>query len=354
MKTDLETKSYFEKTKLDYILSKNELSKDEIVFLLTLSDDEDIKALFNRADEIRKQFCDDYIHLRGIIEFSNYCEQDCVYCGLRKSNLALERYRISIDEIVNTAIKINSAGIKTVVLQSGEDFHYTKDDMTNIIRAIKDNCNVAITLSLGERSFDEYDEWKLAGADRYLLKHETANAKLYSALHSKQKLEERITHIRYLKSIGFQTGSGNIIGLPKQTIEDIADDILLCKELDCDMCSFSPFIPSPETPFKDIPAADLTLTLKTMAVARIVLKNVHIPATTALSTLTPEGRKLGLQVGANVIMPNFTPDEYKDKYRIYANKRTYEPIKYVEELKQMIQSIGRKVGKDKGHSFKKQ
>uniref|UniRef100_A0A832CYB3 [FeFe] hydrogenase H-cluster radical SAM maturase HydE n=1 Tax=Ignavibacterium album TaxID=591197 RepID=A0A832CYB3_9BACT len=352
MKTDLDTKSYIEKTNLEYILNKNELSKDEIVFLLSLSDDEDIKALFNRADEIRKQFCGDEIHLRGIIEFSNYCEQDCVYCGLRKSNNTLERYRISIDEIINTAIKINSAGIKTVVLQSGEDFHYTKDDITKIIRAIKESCDVAITLSLGERSFDEYDEWKIAGADRYLLKHETANPKLYSALHSKQKLEERITHLRYLKSIGFQAGSGNIIGLPKQTIEDIADDILLCKELDCDMCSFSPFIPSPETPFKDVPAADLTLTLKTMAAARIVLKNVHIPATTALSTLTPEGRKLGLQVGANVIMPNFTPDEYKDKYRIYANKKTYDPIIYVQELKQMIYSLGRKIGEDKGHSLK--
>jgi biotin synthase len=352
MKTDLDTKSYIEKANLDYILNKNELSKDEIVFLLSLSDDEDIKALFNRADEIRKQFCGDEIHLRGIIEFSNYCEQDCVYCGLRKSNNTLERYRISIDEIINTAIKIYSAGIKTVVLQSGEDFHYTKDDITKIIRAIKESCDVAITLSLGERSFDEYDEWKIAGADRYLLKHETANPKLYSALHSKQKLEERITHLRYLKSIGFQAGSGNIIGLPKQTIEDIVDDILLCKELDCDMCSFSPFIPSPETPFKDVPAADLTLTLKTMAAARIVLKNVHIPATTALSTLTPEGRKLGLQVGANVIMPNFTPDEYKDKYRIYANKKTYDPIKYVQELKQLIESMGRKVGEDKGHSLK--
>ena len=352
MKTDLDTKSYIEKANLDYILSKNELSKDEIIFLLSLSDDEDIKALFNRADEIRKQFCGDDIHLRGIIEFSNYCEQDCVYCGLRKSNNTLERYRISIDEIIYTAIKINSAGIKTVVLQSGEDFHYTKDDITKIIRAIKESCDVAITLSLGERSFDEYDEWKIAGADRYLLKHETANPKLYSALHSKQKLEERITHLRYLKSIGFQAGSGNIIGLPKQTIEDIVDDILLCKELDCDMCSFSPFIPSPETPFKDVPAADLTLTLKTMAAARIVLKNVHIPATTALSTLTPEGRKLGLQVGANVIMPNFTPDEYKDKYRIYANKKTYDPIKYVQELKQLIESMGRKVGEDKGHSLK--
>lgn len=352
MKIELETKSYTEKANLYRILNKEELSKNDIVYLLSLSDKPDTEILFQHADEVRKKFCGDDVHLRGIIEFSNFCEADCVYCGLRKSNFALERYRISIEEIITTAQKIYSAGIRTIVLQSGEDSHYTKDDITKIIKAIKQNCDVAITLSLGERTFDEYDEWKRAGADRYLLKHETANSKLYSALHSQQKLEERLNHIRYLKSIGFQAGSGNIIGLPKQTLDDIAEDILLCKELDCDMCSFSPFIPSPETPFRDIPPADLSLTLKTMAVARIVLKNVHIPATTALSTLSPEGRKLGLQVGANVIMPNFTPDEYKDKYRIYANKKTYNPLKYVEELKELISSMGRRVAEDKGHSLK--
>ncbi|BDQ04003.1 [FeFe] hydrogenase H-cluster radical SAM maturase HydE [Ignavibacterium sp.] len=335
------------------VLSKPELDKKDIVYLLSLNDETEISQLFRKADSVRKEFCGDDVHLRGIIEFSNYCEQDCIYCGLRKSNKHLERYRMSIDEIIETARKIFSAGIKTVVLQSGEDFYYCKEDITRIIKSIKDNCDVAITLSLGERSFEEYNEWKSAEADRYLLKHETANEKLYSALHSHQKLEERLAHLKYLKSIGFQAGSGNIIGLPGQTIEDIADDILLCEEIDCDMCSFSPFIPSPETPMKNIPPADLNLTLKTMAVARIVLKNVHIPATTALSTLTPEGRKLGLNVGANVIMPNFTPDEYKDKYRIYANKKTYDPIEYVSELRQMIHSMGRKVGEDKGHSFKK-
>ncbi len=310
---------------LSDVLNKPQLNKDDIVYLLSLKDDKDISELFRKADSVRKEFCGDEVHLRGIIEFSNYCEADCVYCGLRKGNKQLDRYRMSVEEIIETAKHIHSAGIKTVVLQSGEDFSYSKEDITRTIKSIKDNCDVAITLSLGERSFEEYDEWKSAGADRYLLKHETANEKLYSALHSHQKLEERLAHLRYLKSIGFQAGSGNIIGLPGQTIEDIADDILLCKELDCDMCSFSPFIPSPETPMKNIPPADLNLTLKTMAVARIVLKNVHIPATTALSTLTPEGRRLGLTVGANVIMPNFTPDEYKDKYRIYANKKNLRP-----------------------------
>lgn len=334
------------------ILNKSEFEREDVVYLLKLTNEKHISELFKKADLIRKEFCGDEVHLRGIIEFSNFCEQDCVYCGLRKSNNLLERYRMSVDEIIETAKKIYSAGIKTVVLQSGEDSHYTKEDITHIIKSIKEFRDVAITLSLGERSFDEYDEWKSAGADRYLLKHETANEKIYSALHSKQELEERLIHLKYLKSIGFQAGSGNIIGLPGQTIEDIADDILLCKELDCDMCSFSPFIPSPETPLKNISPADLKLTLNTMAVGRIVLKNVHIPSTTALSTLTPEGRKLGLTVGANVIMPNFTPDKYKDKYRIYANKKTYDPIKFVEEIKQMIHSMGRKVSEDKGHSLK--
>ena len=337
---------------LKSILCKPNLTKDEIVYLLSLSDTEEIARLYLRADEVRKEFCGNDVHLRGIIEFSNYCEQDCLYCGLRNGNDNLDRYRMTGVEILETAKKISSAGIKTIVLQSGEDNFYTKDSITNLILSIKENSDVAITLSIGERGRDEYDEWRRAGADRYLLKHETANERLYSAIHNKQSLQERLAHLKYLKQIGFQAGSGNLIGLPNQTLDDIADDILLCKEYDCDMCSFSPFIPSPDTPFNKVSQADLDITLKTMAVARIVLKGVHIPATTALSTLTEEGRKLGLTVGANVIMPNFTPDEYKDKYKIYANKKTYNPIKYVEEIRVMIGQMGRKIGTDQGHSLK--
>ena len=336
------------------ILYKSNLTKDEIVYLLSLSGKEEIAQLYFRADEVRKEFCGDDVHLRGIIEFSNYCEQDCLYCGLRNGNDNLDRYRMTGVEILETAKKISSAGIKTIVLQSGEDHFYTKENITNLILSIKENSDAAITLSIGERGRDEYDEWKRAGADRYLLKHETANERLYSAIHNKQSLQERLAHLKYLKQIGFQAGSGNLIGLPNQTLNDIADDILLCKEYDCDMCSFSPFIPSPDTPFNKVSQADFDLTLKTMSVARIVLKDVHIPATTALSTLTGEGRKLGLTVGANVIMPNFTPDEYKDKYKIYANKKTYDPVKYVEEIKAMVEQMDRKIGKDQGHSLKRE
>lgn len=339
---------------LESLLTKDNLKKEDLVFLLSLEDSLEVKLLYRKADEIRKEYCGDEVHLRGIIEFSNNCEQDCPYCGLRISNLSLDRYRMSGDEILATAEHVYSAGMKTIVLQSGEDFEYNRSHITEIIKAIKSKLDVAITLSLGERNFGDYDQWKEAGADRYLLKHETANPELYEKFHQKQPLEERVQHLRYLKSIGFQTGSGNMIGLPGQTLEDIANDILLCRELDCDMVSISPFISSPDTPFKNVPNANLDLTLKALAVSRIVLKDVHIPATTALGTLDEFGREKGLQVGANVIMPNFTPNPYRQNYKIYPDKKCIsdDPLACGSCLILMIESLGRKVGTSKGHSLK--
>ena len=208
--------------KFKSILYKSDLTKDEVIYLFSLSDKDEIAQLYKRSDEVRKEFCGDDVHLRGIIEFSNYCEQDCLYCGLRISNDSLPRYRMTKEEILTTVIHIVKAKIKTIVLQSGEDSSYTKEFIVDVIKSIKEKYDVAITLSLGERSFEDYDAWKKAGADRYLLKHETANKKLYSAIHNKQSLDERIKHLEYLKSIGFQAGSGNIIGLPGQTIEDLS------------------------------------------------------------------------------------------------------------------------------------
>jgi biotin synthase len=258
------------------------------------------------------------------------------------------------DEILNTARFIFKAGIQTIVLQSGEDSFYDCDEIESIIKEIKNELDAAITLSLGERNFEEYKIWKTAGADRYLLKHETANPKLYPIYHQGDELENRLKHLRYLKSIGYQTGSGNIVGLPKQTLEDIGDDLILLKELDVDMASISPFIPSPETPFGNETRANVELTLKAMAVARIVLKDVHIPATTALGTLDKLGREKGLKVGANVIMPNYTPNPYRQNYQIYPDKKCIsdDPLACGSCLNLMIESLGRKVGKSKGHSLK--
>jgi biotin synthase len=339
---------------LNTVLEKDSLTKKDIVFLLSLNDPLDVKLLYQKADEVRKEYCGDYVHLRGIIEFSNYCDQHCLYCGLRLHNTGLERYRMTKEEIINAAHFIYESGIRTIVLQSGEDHKFECKDIEEIITAIKKDLDVAITLSTGEREFYDYKRWKDAGADRYLLKHETANPKLYSVYHQGDELDERIEHIKYLKSIGFQVGSGNIIGLPQQTIEDIANDILLLKELDVDMCSISPFVLSQNTPYRNEENGNINLVLRTMAVARIVLRNSHIPATTALATLDSDGREKGLDVGANVIMPNFTPQPYKEKYLIYENKARTDrnPESLVKQLHKLIESVGRKVGKTKGHSLK--
>ncbi len=344
----------YDQQNIEEALSKEDLTKEDILFFLSLSESQMINKLLIKADEIRKEHCGNEVHLRGIIEISNHCDQSCLYCGLRLQNKELERYRMPKNEIIETAKFIHESGIRTIVLQSGEDKKLDCDDIEEIIIALKKNFNVAITLSLGEREFYEYKRWKEAGAERYLLKHETANADLYSQYHQGDLLEDRIKHIKYLKSIGYQVGSGNIIGLPHQTMEDIADDLLLLNELDVDMCSISPFVPSKHTPYADEKSGDVDLVLRTMAIARILLKNSHIPATTALATLAPDGRKRGLQYGANVIMPNFTPQPYKEKYIIYENKaRTDRNAKItVEELHTLIKSVGRAVGKSKGHSLK--
>ncbi len=340
--------------KLEQILHKEELTKEEIIFLLNLTDNNDQQKLFDRADEIRSIYCGNEVHLRGIIEFSNYCEQNCLYCGLRKSNSKLSRYRMTPEEIIETARVISNQGIYTIVLQSGEDNYYDTDLIAYIIYQIKQNTNAAITLSLGERSFNEYREWKIAGADRYLLKHETANHDLYSVYHKKQKLEDRLSHLSFLKTIGYQIGSGNIIGLPMQSVEDIADDILLCKKLDVDMAAFGPFIPSPDTTYKNKTAGDVDLTLRTMATARIVLKKVHIPATTALATIDDEGRIKGLNAGANIVMPDLTPSPYRKLYQIYPDKKCINdnPLNCKGCLQLQIEAIGRKISSSRGDSLK--
>jgi biotin synthase len=339
---------------IDKILNKEELSKEEIVFLLNLTDENDLKKLFEKADSLRRLYHGDEVHLRGIIDFSNFCEQNCIYCGLREDNFSLPRYRMNADEIIETAKAMANEGVFTLVLQSGEDSFYDTDMVSYIIYSIKQKTNMAITLSLGERRFDEYRAWKIAGADRYLLKHETANEKHYYASHNRQNLSDRIMHLKFLKQIGYQIASGSLIGLPMQTSEDLADDILLCKELDVDMAAFGPFIPAPFTPYKSHKAGSVELTLRTIAVVRIVLKNVHIPATTALDSIDILGREKGLKCGANVVMPDFTPHPYREQYQIYPGKRGVddEPLVSHKMILKRIEAIDRKVSASRGDSLK--
>jgi biotin synthase len=339
---------------IENILNSDNLTREEIIYLLSLNNDQDIEKLFSKAAQITSEHFGDEVYLRGVIEFSNYCSQHCMYCGLREENLIVNRYRMSAEEILDCAKLIYNSGIRTIVLQSGEDSFYDTDLISYLIYSIKRQYDVAITLCLGQRNFEEYKTWKIAGADRYLLKHESANPKLYSTYHRKAKLDERIQHLKYLKRIGYQLGTGNMIGLPLQTIDDIADDILLCKELDADMTAFGPFIPANNTPYQNKSTGSVELTLKTIAVARLVMKTSHIPSTTSLDSIDNLGREKGLEAGANVVMPNFTPYPYRENYQIYRNKRGMldDPTDSHTVIKSRIEATGRKVAYSKGHSLK--
>lgn len=339
--------------KLDGILNKPNLTKEDIIYLLELSDFRNTRRLFERADEVRKNYCGDEVHLRGIIEISNFCERECLYCGLRKSNDKIDRFRMNPDEVIETARVIANIGIRSITLQSGEDPEYDTDQISYIIYSIKQFADVIITLSLGDRSFEEYKTWRYAGADRYLLKHGTNIPKAYTLIHQKN-FRDRLNDIDFLKSLGYQIGCGNLIGLPMQTMDDIADDLLFCKQMDIDMASFSPFIPSPNTPFRNKPVGSVEITLKAIAIARILLKNCHIPATTSIATIDTLGREKALRVGADVIMPNFTPKAYREKYCIYPNKRFVidDPISNASYYQHMILSMGRKVSNSMGDSYK--
>lgn len=310
--------------------------------------------LFLKANKIREKYCQDAVHLRGVIEFSNYCQRDCLYCGLRKSNSKLMRYRMTKEEIVESALRGFSLGIKTIVLQSGEDYWYTQKMITDIISEIKNKIDCVITLCLGEREFEEYKEWKTSGADRYLLKFETSNPDLYKKLHPDQCLDKRVEILSWLKQLNYQVGSGNIIGLPGQTLKDLENDIMMLYKLDVDMAGIGPFIPHPDTPFAKEEAGNLLLSLRVMAISRIILKNIHLPATTAIGSIDPLGREKALQAGANVFMPNITPTKFRSLYQIYPNKICIDeqPEQCSSCLTHRIASCGRTISREKGDSLK--
>lgn len=332
--------------------------KRDILKFLTLPEDK-TSYLFERAREIRDKFDGKEVHLRALIEFSNYCKRNCYYCGLRRDNKKLKRYRMSIDEILECCGIAFELGFKTVVLQSGEDPWYSGEKIAEIIRRIKKNFNIVVTLCIGEREEWEYELWKESGAERYLLKHETIDSSLYRRLHPDldMTLETRIEKLKILKKLGYQTGAGNMIGLPGQTLESIAEDILFMKEIDVDMAGIGPFIPHPETPLSYVKSPGSSeLVLKTLAILRLIMKTVLLPATTALATVDPMGREKGLLAGANVIMPNLTPIHYRVHYEIYPNKRCLRedilPCKGC--LETIISSMGLEVSKGFGHSKRKE
>ncbi len=327
----------------------------DIEYLLSLQNKEDMRTLFNSAQVVVRQFCGDSIYIRGIIEFSSYCPNTCLYCGLNRNNTSLKRYRLTRTEIMQAIENIAKAGIKTVVLQSGEDPQLDIDEFAEIIAEIKQNYDMAVTLSAGERTFEAYRIWKQAGADRYLLKIETSDKELYESLHPEMSFENRLECTENLKLLGYQAGSGCIVGLKGQTIQHLAKDILFFGKEDYDMVSVGLFIPHDKTPLKNEPAGNLELTLKTIAVARIVTKKSMMPATTSIGNIGDSDQRItALNAGANVIMINFTQKKYKELYSIYPpkgiiNKNSQE---YLNTLEEAAKTLNRKLDYSRGDSLK--
>lgn len=320
----------------------SEFSRNDIIEIL--KDDLNNDWLFSLADKTREEYVGDEVHLRGLIEFSNICKRQCKYCGLRCEDKFIDRYRISKENIISYAEHAVNMGYKTIVLQSGEDEYYNTDLMCEIIEGIK-KLGVALTLSIGEKTYEEYKAFKEAGADRYLIRIETTDKTLYNQMHPNMDFDNRVRCLGDLGRLGYEVGTGCLVGLPNQTIESLADDILFFKEINADMVGIGPFIPHPHTPLKDSATGSFTLALKVMALTRILLKDINIPATTAMETLNPNGRIIALQSGANVVMPNVTTTEYRAKYEIYPNKICINenPDKCKGCISAKIQSIGRSV-----------
>jgi len=297
-----------------------EFPAEEWLTPLLACEEVDAPRLYAAADAARTGGVGNAVHLRGLIEFSNLCRKDCAYCGLRRDNHAIERYRLTPDEIVETAQHAATLGYRSVVLQSGEDLWFTAERLAEIIVAIKSTTDLAITLSAGERDTDTYCRWREAGADRYLLRIETTDPQLFAALHPDDDLEERKACLYALRELGYQLGSGMMTGLPGQTAAMLARDIIWLKSLGAEMIGVGPFIPHPATPLKDAVGGTVDATLRLVAVLRLVFPHAHLPATTAMGSLHPRGRERALQAGANVVMPNVTPTSNRAKYEIYPGK----------------------------------
>ncbi len=305
---------------VEKLRSHRDLTDEELLTLICT--DEYDSGLRRAADEVRRSVYGTDVYLRGLIEFTNYCKNDCFYCGIRRSSRSSQRYRMSKEEILGCCRQGAELGYRTFVLQGGEDPYYTDDLMCDIISEIRSLYpENAVTLSIGEKSYDTYRRFFECGANRYLLRHETADETHYGKLHPAEMSAERRKQCLFeLKEIGYQTGAGFMVGSPFQTPANIVSDLRFMQSVSPDMIGIGPFIPAKGTPFESFPAGSVELTLRLISIIRLMFPYALIPSTTALGTLSPQGRELGLKAGANVVMPNLSPVEYRDKYSIYDNK----------------------------------
>lgn len=310
------------RTIIDKLEKQKTLSRKEFKELLSNCTDKDQEYLAECARRVRHQIYGKDVYTRGLIEFTNFCKNDCLYCGIRRSNSNACRYRLTKEQILSCCESGYDLGFRTFVLQGGEDAYYTDDRLVDIIHTIKTTYpNCAITLSIGERSYESYKRLYDAGADRYLLRHETANHELYSKLHNKElSLDNRMQCLDNLKNIGYQVGCGFMVGSPYQTVDNLIDDLEYIKAFQPHMVGIGPFIPHKDTPFAKEKQGLLTMTLRLLSILRLMQPSVLLPATTALGTIHPMGREYGILAGANVVMPNLSPTDVRKKYMLYDNK----------------------------------
>ena len=337
---------------IDRLAAERNLNDEELLALITMEDREADRYLARRAAAVRDRVYGKQVFIRGLIEFTNYCRNDCNYCGIRRSNRNCSRYRLTQEQILGCCEAGYGLGFRTFVLQGGEDPWFTRDRITELVRAIKGKFpDCALTLSVGEKDRETYQEWFDAGADRYLLRHETADPEHYSQLHPKElSLENRMRCLRDLKDIGYQTGCGFMVGSPGQTPEMILRDLRFIQEFRPQMVGIGPFIPHKDTMYRDEKAGSAALTLRLLAILRLMLPDVLLPATTALGTVLGDGRQQGMLHGCNVVMPNLSPEDVREKYALYDNKLSFgaEAAESVQLLKASMAAIGHQVVTDRG------
>lgn len=339
---------------LKELYEMNNLPKDDMIWLLENLDEGAKVLLFDYARKTRFKYYRDSVFMRGLIEFSNICSRNCFYCGIRGSNKNADRYRLTKDEIINCCKEGYELGYRTFVLQGGEDKWFTASKIGDIVSSIKDLFpDVAVTLSVGERSYEDYQLWHEAGADRYLLRHETASRELYEKLHPDGDFDNRRQCLYNLKEIGYQVGAGFMVGLPGQTLYDLVEDLYFLKELDADMIGIGPFIPAQDTPLGRERAGKVEDVLVMLALARLMVPHSLLPSTTAMGTLDPQGREMALNAGANVVMPNLSPITTKKKYQLYDNKIcTGDESAHCRVcIEKRINSTGMKVDMGRGDSL---
>lgn len=323
------------------------LSRQDILCLLQRP----VASLLKQARSLRNGIFGHKVIIRGIVEFSNHCVRDCRYCGLRKSNSHIKRYRLGMRDILQAVSSMQAQGVQTVVLQSGDDFFYTQDMLCRTIAAIKQrHPGMAVTLSIGERSYSDLHAFRCAGADRYLLKHETIDKSLYTRLHPGQSLSKRLDLLCRLRELGYQVGTGVITGLPGQTMEHLAQDLLFMQDFQPDMCSIGSFVPQAQTPLAEQAPGRTDTALRVLAITRLITGNAHLPVTTALASMLKRGYPAGLEAGANVIMLVYTPEAERALYTIYNGKGSREYS--LNDLKQDMSRAGYSLSLTRGDSLK--